>query len=503
MNNSTQTPGRPVGKAIIWTVAGSDCSGGAGLQADLRAITGLGSHACTIVSAVTSQNSQAVTNIEAVDIDSQLSALASDMPAHAIKIGMLANRRQVISLAAALSEYKQTWAQPPVIIYDPVLSASSGEPLSLEDITVCIAENLLPCVDVLTPNAVEATHFTGINITDQTTLEAAALKMLEFGCRSVVIKGGHTLSKTGCARDYYTDGTASILLDSPSLKAPHNHGTGCLFSSVLATCLAQKFPIQDALVLAKAYVTRGLKCATRIGSGPGPVAHTGWPCRLEDFPVVGGGNHFKQPFASCETMSLNLYPVVDSAAWIEKLLSLGVKTIQLRIKDASKEKLNREIAKAVASGRRHKARVFINDHWQLALKHEAYGVHLGQEDIGKANLKRLHAAGLRLGISSHGYYEMLRAHNYRPSYIAIGAIYPTTTKVMPSNPQGLSRLRRYIKLMKGHYPLVAIGGITLARAPQVWQQKPGSIAMVTTITKAPDYKQAVEALFKITGEVCP
>ena len=501
MSNSTQSSKRPTGKAIIWTVAGSDCSGGAGLQADLIAITGLGSYACTIVSAVTSQNSQGVSNIEAVDIDSQLSALASDMPACAIKIGMLANRQQVLSLAAALSEYKQTWDHPPIVIYDPVLSASSGELLSSEDITASILENLLPCVDLLTPNALEATHLTGIKISDQESLEAAALKLLASGCRSVVIKGGHTLTEAGCARDYYTDGKASILLDSPSLNAPNSHGTGCVFSSVLATCLAQNYPIEDALVLAKSYVTRGLKCATRIGAGPGPVAHTGWPCRLEDFPEVDGGKHFKQPFASCETMSLNLYPVVDSAAWIEKLLSLGVKTIQLRIKDAPKEQLNSEIAKAVASGRRHKARVFINDHWQLALKHEAYGVHLGQEDIETANLKRLHAAGLRLGISSHGYYEMLRAYNYRPSYIAIGAIYPTTTKTMPSNPQGLSRLRRYVKLMKGHCPLVAIGGISLARAPRVWQQNPGSIAMVTAITEAQDYTQAVETLFKITGEV--
>jgi hydroxymethylpyrimidine kinase/phosphomethylpyrimidine kinase/thiamine-phosphate diphosphorylase len=95
---------------------------------------------------------------------------------------------------------------------------------------------------------------------------------------------------------------------------------------------------------------------------------------------------------------------------------------------------------------------------------------------------------------------MLRAHQYRPSYIAMGAIYATTTKDMPSKPQGLKRLRDYIRLMKPHYPLVAIGGISIERAPQVWACQPGSIALVSAITKADNYRQAVEELMNITGE---
>ncbi len=500
MNSSNRAPKRQDSRAIVWTVAGSDSSGGAGIQADLLSITDMGSYACTVISAVTSQNSLGVNKIEATDIDTQLSALASDMPARAIKIGMLANDQQVSSLAEALTTYKQSWERPPVVVYDPVLFSSSGEPLSDEDIRDSIKQRLLPCVDVLTPNTTEAASLTGVEITDQRSLETAAQKLIGFGCKAVVITGGHTTTSTARARDYYTDGERSIQLDSPYLDIFNNHGTGCVFASALAACMAQNYPVEDALVLAKAYVTRGLKKATRVGAGPGPVAHTGWPRLLEDFPEVDGGRRIDQAFASCETRTLNLYPVVDSSAWIEKLLSSGIKTIQLRIKDASEDQLNSEIAKAVASGRRHQARVFINDHWQLALKHEAYGVHLGQEDISKANLKRIQAAGLRLGISSHGYYEMLRAHNYHPSYIAIGAIYHTSTKSMPSKPQGVIRLKRYVDFMGKHYPLVAIGGISLKRAPRVWQQKPGSIAVVTAITEAPDYQHAVKEFFKITGE---
>ena len=108
---------------------------------------------------------------------------------------------------------------------------------------------------------------------------------------------------------------------------------------------------------------------------------------------------------------------------------------------------------------------------------------------------------MRLGISSHGYYEILRAYAYQPSYIAIGAIYATTTKAMPSKPQGLKKLKHYVELMGGHTPLVAIGGISLARAADVWQQQPGCLAVVTAITEAADYRQAVKSFFAITGEL--
>jgi hydroxymethylpyrimidine kinase / phosphomethylpyrimidine kinase / thiamine-phosphate diphosphorylase len=162
--------------------------------------------------------------------------------------------------------------------------------------------------------------------------------------------------------------------------------------------------------------------------------------------------------------------------------------------------LESQIITAIALGRKYQARLFINDYWQLAIEHQAYGVHLGQEDLDVADLDAIRNAGLRLGLSTHGYYEMLRAHAYRPSYIAMGAIYATTTKDMPSKPQGLKKLKDYVRLMGGHYPLVAIGGISSARAHDVWQQGAGSIALVTAVTKADNYQNAVKELMSITEE---
>lgn len=201
-------------------------------------------------------------------------------------------------------------------------------------------------------------------------------------------------------------------------------------------------------------------------------------------------------FSPCDTRRLGLYPVVDTVEWLEKVLQQGVKTLQLRIKDKAPEQVAEDIKAAIALGKRYCARLFINDYWQLAIEHGAYGVHLGQEDLITADLTAIKQAGLRLGVSTHGYYELLRAHAIRPSYIALGHIYPTVTKDMPSKPQGLERLQRYADLMQD-YPLVAIGGISIERAPQVVATGVGSVAVVTAITRAQDHKQAVAQLLQI------
>ena len=122
--------------------------------------------------------------------------------------------------------------------------------------------------------------------------------------------------------------------------------------------------------------------------------------------------------------------------WIARLLEAGVTTIQLRIKDLPDEQVEEDIAAAIALGRRYQARLFINDYWRLAIKHGAYGVHLGREDLDTTDLAAIHRAGLRLGVSTHDDAELARALAVKPSYIALGHIFPTQTKDMPSAPQG-------------------------------------------------------------------
>lgn len=188
---------------------------------------------------------------------------------------------------------------------------------------------------------------------------------------------------------------------------------------------------------------------------------------------------------------LGLYPVVDSLAWLVRMLDAGVKTVQLRIKDRSEAQVTADIEAAVLLGRRYGARVFINDYWRLAIHHGAYGVHLGQEDMDSADAIR--ATGLRLGLSTHDETELAPALAWQPSYIALGHIFPTATKVMLSCPQGLEMQRRLVAELP-HIPTVAIGGIGHQQVEAVLACGGGSVAVVSAITRAPDWRQATTAL---------
>lgn len=192
---------------------------------------------------------------------------------------------------------------------------------------------------------------------------------------------------------------------------------------------------------------------------------------------------------------IGFYPVVPTAAWVERLLGWGVRTIQLRIKasDHSPADIALQVRAAVDAGRAVPgAQVFINDHWPLALAAGAYGVHLGQEDLDMADIEALRSAGVRLGLSTHTPGELARAHAVQPSYLAIGPIYPTTLKVMPYEPVGLARLKLWAP-QAAPYPVVAIGGISLERMPGVLAclggEKDG-VAVVSAVTLAADPQQA-------------
>ena len=195
---------------------------------------------------------------------------------------------------------------------------------------------------------------------------------------------------------------------------------------------------------------------------------------------------------------LGLYPVVDSVAWIERLLEAGVRTLQLRIKDRRDSEVEDDVIAAIALGRRYHARLFINDYWRLAIKHQAYGVHLGQEDLETTDLSAIRKAGLRLGVSTHDDMEIDIALAARPSYIALGHVFPTQTKQMPSAPQGLEQLARHIQRL-ADYPTVAIGGISLEKAPAVLATGVGSIAVVSAITQAADWRAATNQLLYLAG----
>ncbi|GAA0357046.1 thiamine phosphate synthase [Bowmanella denitrificans] len=483
-------------KPIIWCIGGSDSGGGAGVQADLHTVQALGGHGCTVISAITAQNSVAVTQVQPVPLEvltNQLNSLAADLWPNAVKIGMLGDGAQIAALAEFLQWLKQQ-ARPPMIIWDPVARASCGSQLAALQLADCAP--LLQVLDIITPNANELALLTGVEATDVASLQVAANVLLDHGVKAVLVKGGHLHWTGQYCHDWYLSQTHQWRFSSKRINTLHGHGTGCTFASAIATTFALDYPMEDAICIAKAYINQGLQAAAGLGKGPGPVAHLGWPQSGRDFPQFSQLKDKAKPsapFAAIDSMKLGLYPVVDSLAWVEKLLAWGVSTLQLRIKSNPNPEQEAQIAQAIKLAREANARLFINDHWQLAIKHGAYGVHLGQEDLQDADLVAIQQAGLRLGISTHGYAEIQRAISYQPSYIALGHIFATRTKNMPSRPQGLTRLSRYVQLLQD-IPCVAIGGISVERVDAVAGTGVGSIAMVTAITEAAQPEQVVRQL---------
>jgi thiamine-phosphate pyrophosphorylase len=175
------------------------------------------------------------------------------------------------------------------------------------------------------------------------------------------------------------------------------------------------------------------------------------------------------------------YPIVDSADWVRRLLGAGARLVQFRVKDRPFDELRAEIRSAIAQCRAVAAQLVVNDYWDIAIDEGANFVHLGQEDLDRADIKRIRAHGMRLGVSTHDHAELDRGLSFDPDYVALGPIYPTRLKAMAFGPQGLERIGEWKKLV-GARPLVAIGGITLERAPLCLAAGADIVSVVTDIT---------------------
>jgi len=272
------------------------------------------------------------------------------------------------------------------------------------------------------------------------------------------LKVGEVLSYSQCSGD--------------STLIPNMASLSMEMQGVLVGCRMLGFVEHDAQCIVHAWQTQ----SQRLGAFDIAL----WPTNASDFGMSAFPR--ENGFAPCP-MQLGLYAVLPNALWIARMAKAGVPTVQLRFKSDDKAAVAKEVAASVKATQGANTLLFINDHWEEAIAAGAYGVHLGQEDMQEAPLEKIRSAGLRLGLSTHGYKEMLLADRHSPSYIALGAVFPTTLKRMVTAPQGLGRLERYAQLMQ-NYPLVAIGGIDLERLPAVVKTGVGSVAVVRAITES-------------------
>lgn len=523
-----------------WTIAASDCSGGAGIQADLLTFQNLNCHGASILTASTAQNHLGIHDLFPLPtshLNAQWESLLNALPPKAIKIGVIGNLDQLQWLIKALTAIQ--FLNIP-IIYDPVLKASAGGAFMNENWRRLILEKLCPLLTVITPNQEEASWLAQMTFLDSDLLAMRYQKIAEhfheYGVKNVVITGGDSnnvklnLNNTSennevsynLAADYYSlkedyDNTnkrdpklqnisiaQNFWLVSPRSKNGPRHGTGCVFSSAITAALATGHEIKESVIIAKSYINQGLRTATPfIPEKLGPLHHQIWEKNSVDWPRVwpkiNGGQAQAKTCALQATKSSNanigIYPLIDNLLTLQQLLDTGITTLQLRVKNQPLDKISNLIKKAVKIVEFYPAKLYINDYWELALEHGAYGVHLGQEDLMTIDPELLLNSPIHLGISARNHWEFGRARMLNPDYIGIGPIFPTSSKKITVAPLGIEKLHYWCRV--SDYPIVAIGGIYLEQIHALKKTGIAGIAMISGIMHATDITRAAKKALEL------
>lgn len=252
----------------LLTIAGSDSSGGAGIQADLKTFAALGTYGMSVITAVTAQNTCGVTMVQNIDlkvVEAQITAIFDDIRVDAVKIGMLSDK-EIIKIIAQ----KLRFDQPPIIVVDPVMVSKSGFQLLAPDACETLIKELLPLATLVTPNLPEATVIVGYEVSNKDDMLKAAKDIITLGAKNVLMKGGHLQES---ADDLLYDGREATWFTGERINTKNTHGTGCTLSSALAANLALGLSLPEAVRKSKAYISVAIANALDIGSGCGPTHH--------------------------------------------------------------------------------------------------------------------------------------------------------------------------------------------------------------------------------------
>jgi len=254
-------------RPIVLTIAGSDPSAGAGVQADLKAIEACGGYAATAITALTVQNTRGVTRIEPVPPDllrDQIVAVLDDLDVAAVKTGMLPDAATVLTIAALLGDRTEL-----PLITDPLLASSGGFALGTTDLRVALLEHLVPRATLITPNADEARVLTGLPVEDPAQAQRAGEALLRGGARAVLVKGGHLLRDRGT--DVLVGAKGTRRFAGEWIDSPHTHGGGCVYSAAIAAGIAAGCELEQAIEEARAYLTEAIRHGLPLGRGNGPT----------------------------------------------------------------------------------------------------------------------------------------------------------------------------------------------------------------------------------------
>ena len=270
MTQRGDSPGLPglakVARAL--TIAGSDSGGGAGVQADLKSFAAMGVYGTSVLTAITAQNTLAVTDVMELPvslIESQIDAVVLDIGTDAVKTGMLSSAAIIEAVAGKIKEHGLV-----SLVVDPVMVAKSGDKLLRDEAIEVLRDLLLPLATLVTPNIPEAEALTGRSVADVDEAREAAIAIVGMGAKAVVVKGGHLV---GPASDIFYDGEEFRVFTAQRISTTSTHGTGCTFASATAAGLARGMPLRDSVSQAKRYVTEAIRRAYPMGRGHGPLNH--------------------------------------------------------------------------------------------------------------------------------------------------------------------------------------------------------------------------------------
>lgn len=479
----------------VLTIAGSDSGGGAGIQADLKTFTVLGTYGTSVITAVTAQNTHQVTGVypmTAEQVDAQLDAVLTDIETDVVKTGMLVNADIVQTVARRLAKHigdnSRGGPRSVDLVVDPVMIAKSGDPLLEAASVTALQKQLLPLATVVTPNIPEAAALTGLKVHSRDDMIAAGRRLLAFGVRAALITGGHLSGDQ--ADDVLVTADEVRWFPATKIYTPNTHGTGCTLSAAIAAGLAHGLHLVEAVQQAKEYITTAIAKAPDIGSGSGPTNHLAWLKRPQtNVPK-------RQPPGAPLEEWLALYVIVDGKTplnLVEQLLDAGVGSIQLRDKKLSRgEQVH--VARQLQNICRAKDALFIvNDHVDVALAVGADGVHIGQDDLPLREARLLLGPDALIGVTVKTVSEAKAAAAAGADYVGVGPIYHSLTKPgrAPLGPEAIVRIRESVSI-----PQVAISGIGPGRAAPVIEAGAAGVAVISSVLAADDPVKMAATLYE-------
>ncbi len=463
------------------TIAGSDCSGGAGIQADIKTMSALKVYAMSVITSAVAENTKGVLSqqpLPASSVSDQLDAVFTDIKPDAVKVGMLPSVECMRVVADKLAFFR-----PSHVIVDPVMYAKDGTPLMQKDATSEFIRTVLPLATMLTPNIPEAEVITGLKIGTIDDMKEAARRIFDLGIRSVLIKGGHY---EGEAVDVFYDGRFT-LFECERIATKNTHGTGCTLSSAIAALLARGSAPVEAVRGAKEYITEAIRHSLDIGGGNGPL------------------NHFFDYMGDKKKADYTLYLVTDRGredrdedflSRIEQAIKGGVTTVQLREKTLGAEffALAKKVRRLTL---RYDVPLIINDRVDVALAVNADGVHVGQGDLPCAAVRRLVGDRMMIGVTAHSLTEAIKAQADGADYIGVGAMAGSSTKSDAKVISGdeLNGIKCGVNI-----PIVIIGGINASNIASFKSPQLAGAAVSSAIMRSDDPCKAARELKRLWQE---